>query len=32
MVVTANDDITAPAGRIFLIQDDDVTVNMLEVK
>lgn len=32
MVITANDDITAPAGRIFLIQDDDVTVNMLEVK
>lgn len=32
MVTTVNDDITAPAGRIFRIEDDDVTVNMLEVK
>ena len=32
MVSTVNDDITAPAGRIFLIEDNDVTVNMLEVK
>jgi hypothetical protein len=32
MVTTANDDISAPAGRIFLIQDTDVTVNMVEVK
>ena len=32
MVTTANDDISAPAGRIFLILDTDVTVNMVEVK
>ena len=32
MVTTANDDITSPAGRIFLIDDNDVTVNMIEVK
>tara|TARA_B110000259_G_C14028141_1_gene405500 strand:+ start:190 stop:1986 length:1797 start_codon:yes stop_codon:yes gene_type:complete len=32
MVTTSNDDITSPAGRIFLIQDDDVTINMVEVK
>lgn len=32
MVVTALDDIKAPAGRIFLIDDDDVTVNMHEVR
>ena len=32
MVTTAKDDITSPAGRIFLINDDDVTVNMIEVK
>lgn len=32
MVTTKLDDIKAPAGRIFLIKDDDVTVNMKEVK
>ena len=32
MVNTALDDIKAPAGRIFLIKDDDVTINMHEVK
>lgn len=32
MVTTANDDIKSPAGRIFIIQDDDVTINMLEVR
>ena len=32
MVTTANDDISSPAGRIFVILDDDVTVNMVEVK
>ena len=32
MVTTSNDDIKSPAGRIFLIKDDDVTVNMIEVK
>ena len=32
MVTTASDDVSSPAGRIFIIQDDDVTVNMLEVK
>ena len=32
MVSTYLDDITAPAGRIFLIDDDDVTIRMNEVK
>tara|TARA_B110000967_G_scaffold98273_1_gene100927 strand:- start:2918 stop:4714 length:1797 start_codon:yes stop_codon:yes gene_type:complete len=32
MVTTTNDDIVSPAGRIFVIADDDVTINMLEVK
>ena len=32
MVSPAKNDITAPSGRIFLIDDEDVTVNMLEVK
>ena len=32
MVTTANDDISSPAGRIFVILDDDVTINMVEVK
>ena len=32
MVTTKLDDIAAPAGRIFIISDDDVTVNMKEVK
>ena len=32
MVTTALDDIKAPAGRIFLIDDDDVTVTMNEVR
>ena len=32
MVQTSNDDIASPAGRIFLIQDTDVTINMVEVK
>ena len=32
MVVTTLDDIKAPAGRIFLIDDDDVTVKMNEVR
>lgn len=32
MVTTALEDIKAPAGRIFLIHDDDVTVSMNEVK
>ena len=32
MVTTKRDDIVSPAGRIFLIQDDDVTVNMIEAK
>ena len=31
-VTTYRDDIAAPAGRIFVIKDDDVTVNMIEVK
>lgn len=32
MVTTAKKDISAPAGRIFVIDDNDVTVNMIEVK
>lgn len=32
MVTTALDDIKTPAGRIFIIQDDDVTINMQEVR
>jgi len=32
MVTTAADDIKSPAGRIFVILDDDVTINMVEVK
>ena len=32
MATTANDDIKSPAGRIFIIQDTDVTINMVEVK
>jgi hypothetical protein len=32
MVTTEKDDITSPAGRIFLIDDEDVTVNLFEVK
>ena len=32
MVTTALEDIKAPAGRIFLIHDDDVTVSMNEVR
>lgn len=32
MVTTVADDIKSPAGRIFVILDDDVTVNMTEVK
>ena len=32
MVTTAEDDIKSPAGRIFIINDDDVTINMIEVK
>lgn len=32
MVTTSKDDITSPAGRIFFIDDNDVTVNMIEVK
>lgn len=30
MVTTSMDDIKTPAGRIFLIKDDDVTVNIIE--
>ena len=32
MVTTALDDIKTPAGRIFLIDDDDVTIKMNEVR
>lgn len=32
LVSTANDDISAPAGRIFIVKDDDVTVTMRETK
>ena len=32
MVTTAKDDIKTPIGRIFFIDDNDVTVNMVEVK
>ena len=32
MATTASDDIKSPAGRIFIIQDNDVTINMVEVK
>lgn len=31
-VTTKKDDITAPAGRIFLIKDEDVTVNLTEAR
>ena len=32
MVTTAKDDIKAPNGRIFILDDNDVTINMIEVK
>ena len=32
MATTAADDIKSPAGRIFIILDDDVTINMVEVR
>lgn len=32
MATTAADDIKSPAGRIFIVLDDDVTINMVEVR
>jgi hypothetical protein len=32
MATTAADDVKSPAGRIFIILDDDVTINMVEVR
>lgn len=32
MATTSADDIKSPAGRIFIVLDDDVTINMVEVR